>query len=107
MSYNDRLRVIGLNIVPSNKEDPLGSGKLKVKFKGKTYKRWKRGSSPLENQDRKLGKLGLEDNYCECGEINGYYHYLGCDLETCPICKGQLLSCGHGVLFETPGVRCS
>jgi len=33
---------------------------------------------------------------CRCGDcgirINGYHHY-GCDMETCPKCANQLLSC--------------
>jgi len=87
-------------------ENPKGSGKLKVKFKGKIYKRYKRGFGPTEKRDKKWGRLEPGGNYYECGSTNGFYHYLGCDLEDCPICKGQLLSCGHGILFETPGVRC-
>lgn len=32
----------------------------------------------------------------DCGIINkkGNIHHLGCDIEACPICNGQLLSCG-------------
>ena len=32
----------------------------------------------------------------DCGIINkqGNYHHLGCDIERCPKCKGQLISCG-------------
>jgi hypothetical protein len=33
--------------------------------------------------------------YCACKE--GCYHHEGCDLETCPRCKGQLISCDCNV----------
>lgn len=30
----------------------------------------------------------------ECGAKIGHYHHLGCSNEVCPVCEGQLLSCG-------------
>ena len=36
-----------------------------------------------------------DDNY-RCGDCNiepGNYHHIGCDMERCPRCKGQMLSC--------------
>jgi hypothetical protein len=41
----------------------------------------------------------------DCGIVNGNIHHFGCDMERCPVCKGQLISCGHhatavGVNFE-------
>ena len=48
-------------------------------------------------------KFGDEENftdYCDensrCGECNvkyGHYHHPGCDLERCPVCGLQLISC--------------
>ena len=36
------------------------------------------------------------DRCHDCGIINkkGNYHHPGCDMERCPKCKGQLISCG-------------
>ena len=32
----------------------------------------------------------------DCGAPAGGLHHPGCDMEACPICGGQLLSCDHG-----------
>lgn len=32
----------------------------------------------------------------DCGCRAGKYHHPGCDMETCPVCGEQLLSCGCG-----------
>ncbi len=29
----------------------------------------------------------------DCGVSDGYYHTPGCDMERCPFCNGQLISC--------------
>lgn len=35
------------------------------------------------------------DREChDCAVIDGQFHHVGCDMEQCPNCQGQLLSCG-------------
>jgi len=35
------------------------------------------------------------DTCHDCGARENEPHHFGCDMETCPHCGGQLLSCGH------------
>ena len=35
------------------------------------------------------------DGRChDCNAKHGHYHHSGCDAERCPMCGGQLISCG-------------
>lgn len=34
------------------------------------------------------------DRCHDCGAVAPAYHHPGCDMERCPKCKGQLISCG-------------
>lgn len=35
-----------------------------------------------------------EGNRCgDCGAKYGSFHHLGCDIEQCPVCNNQLISC--------------
>ncbi len=37
---------------------------------------------------------GKDGNCHDCGIRNGGKHHPGCDMERCPKCSGQLISCG-------------
>jgi len=81
-------------------------GKKSVKYKGRKYTRYQAGFSPREKEARLDGDLDPHEVFCECGKEEGQYHDLGCDLEQCPVCKSQPLSCEHGDLFETKTAKC-
>ena len=51
---------------------------------GKYYKRYRVGEE---------GWISHEERCGDCGALYGNYHHPGCDIEKCPICGGQLLSC--------------
>ena len=36
----------------------------------------------------------------DCGNEKGEYHRVGCDIERCPKCKGQLLTCGCDLVIS-------
>lgn len=76
-------------------------GKAKITYKGTKYKRYKVGQSTFDKEAIKLEGVSPKEYTCgDCGAHYREYHFLSCDTETCPICKEQLLSCGHMQLFK-------
>ena len=55
---------------------------------GKKTKRIKFGSS-----DEGFGNPQKGESCHDCAVIVGQYHVWGCDVERCPVCHGQLISC--------------
>ena len=51
---------------------------------GKYYEREKVGNE---------GFLSPGDRCGDCGALYGHYHHTDCDIERCPICGLQLISC--------------
>ena len=73
-----------------NKEMSKAAGCTSGFLVDKNKKHWEK----IKVGDDREG-WGYEDQErCgDCGAKVGYYHHDGCDIERCPKCNGQLLSC--------------
>ena len=77
------------------KEEMLDHVSCKYKFlqssKGKLHKRIFYGYG------KEINYIDVDTDdykYChDCGVKKGHLHHDGCDMEECPVCRGQLLSC--------------
>ena len=49
---------------------------------------------PTYGKERHYGRFRPRDRCTDCGVRPGRFHHLGCDWQECPVCFGQLLSCG-------------
>lgn len=54
-----------------------------LKINGKTYQR----DTEYFDKNERCHDCGIENK-------QGNIHHLGCDMERCPMCGGQLISCG-------------
>lgn len=57
-----------------------------------------RDGSPLTlapyRSPRRASRAELTDRCGDCGVVDGGSHHPGCDMARCPVCRGQLMSCG-------------
>ncbi len=67
-----------------------------VHIHGKVYPRIKAGDG------RDFNPYMEEGERCgNCGAMKGFFHHFGCDIERCPVCGMQMISCDcEDVFYE-------
>lgn len=78
------------------------SQKIKYVRKGnKKYKRFKYGEAVWNIDGEIFEESSKANEPCgDCAATLGFFHSTGCDLEQCPACKEQLLSCNHNFIYN-------
>jgi len=75
---------------------PGGCAPLPVKYDGVDYIPVKFGAEPIWEELNEVPQRPCHD----CGVMPGEYHHCGCDVEACPVCGGQFLTCEHSVIED-------
>ena len=75
-------------------ENVQGCTVTQLRIAGEVYDRL-----PFEHRNRGTGP----DVRChDCNAVPGHYHHLGCDVERCPKCGCQLISCDCSEITPEP-----
>jgi len=53
----------------------------------------------FESEEGLIKRNKAEEPCGDCAARPGGYHHVYCDIERCPVCKGQLLSCECNVEY--------
>jgi hypothetical protein len=87
---DDRIIYNGVSMTPDWPERIREAQEiLSVKIDGTVYSRIRHGD---EKQDWGAERVACRD----CGAVKGQFHVPNCDVERCPKCGGQIISCDCG-----------
>lgn len=71
-----------------------GCVSLSPTLNGKPIERLKVGESDRD------WDMEENDRCPDCNAKYGHYHHFGCDIERCPVCGGQFISCDCDIVFH-------
>lgn len=73
-------------------------GQRMLKADGCTWTHVQCGSRYYRRIRYGVGGMANSGERCpDCGARPGHYHHVECDMERCPVCGGQLISCSCNI----------